>query len=153
MPTLKSGDPAPDVTFRTADRQEVSIASFNGKQSVVLAFYPRACTGGCERELRKFQSLLSDFQQLGAQVLGASTDAAPSQKAFADHLGLSFPLVADFPTFAAAKAFGVFDEERVQNSRVTFVIDKQGIIRHVIQDVPNSEIHATESLEALKKLS
>ena len=46
MPMLKVGDPAPDVTFRTADRQEVSIASFKGKQSVVLAFYPRAFTGG-----------------------------------------------------------------------------------------------------------
>ena len=97
--------------------------------------------------------MLSEFQQLGAQVLGSSTDAAPPQKAFADHLGLSFPLVADFPTFAAAKAFGVFNEERLANSRVTFVIDKQGIIRHVIQEAPSSEIHATESLEALKKLT
>ncbi len=97
--------------------------------------------------------MLSEFQQLDAQVLGASTDAAPSQKAFADHLGLSFPLVADFPTFAAAKAFGVFNEERLANSRVTFVIDADGVIQHVIEDSQNMERHATESLEVLRKLS
>ncbi|MDO8749647.1 MAG: redoxin domain-containing protein [Dehalococcoidia bacterium] len=103
--------------------------------------------------MRKFQSLLSEFQQLDTQVLGASTDAAPPQKAFADHCGLSFPLVADFPAFAAAKAFGVFNEDRLTDSRVTFVIDKQGIIRHVIDDAQNMERHATESLEALRTLA
>ena len=96
--------------------------------------------------------MLSEFQQLDTQVLGASTDAAQPQKAFADHCGLSFQLVADFPAFAAAKAFGVYNEERMSDSRVTFVIDKQGIIRHIIQDPQNMEVHATESLEFLKKL-
>jgi len=60
--------------------------------------------------------------------------------------------VADFPTFAGAKAFGVFNEERLANSRVTFVIDKQGVVRHVIEDSQDMERHATESLDALKKL-
>ena len=96
--------------------------------------------------------MLSEFQQLDTQVLGASTDAAPPQKAFADHCELSFPLVADFPAFAAAKAFGVYNEERMMDSRVTFVIDKQGVIRNVIQDTQNMEDHATESLEFLKTL-
>ncbi len=97
--------------------------------------------------------MLSEFQQLDTQVLGASPDAAPPQKPFADHCSLTFPLVADFPAFAAAKAFGVFNEERMTDSRVTFVIDKQGVIRHVIQDTQNTEQHATESLEFLKTLA
>ena len=97
--------------------------------------------------------MLSEFQQLDTQVLGASTNAAPPQKAFADHCALTFPLVADFPAFAAAKAFGVFNEERMTDSRVTFVIDKQGIIRHVIENTQNTEQHATESLEFLKALA
>ncbi|MBI2171799.1 MAG: redoxin domain-containing protein [Chloroflexi bacterium] len=97
--------------------------------------------------------MLSEFQQLETQVLGSSTDAAPPQKAFADHCGVTFPVVADFPTFAAAKAFGVFNEERLSDRRVTFVIDKSGIIRHVVDDRPNTEQHATESLEAIKKLA
>ena len=95
--------------------------------------------------------MLSEFQQLGAQVLGASTDAAPPQKAFADHCGLTFPLVADFPAFAAAKAFGVFNEERLADSRVTFVIDKDGVVCHVIEDAQYMERHATESLDVLKR--
>ena len=68
-------------------------------------------------------------------------------------MGITFPLVSDFPTFDAAKAFAVFNQERLANTRVTFVIDKQGVIRHVVQDMKNTEEHATESLEALKKLS
>jgi peroxiredoxin len=60
--------------------------------------------------------------------------------------------VADFPSFAAPKAFGVFNEERLANSRVTFVIDRQGVVPHVIEDSQDMERHATEALEALKKL-
>ncbi len=94
--------------------------------------------------------MLEEFKQLNTQVLGTSTDAAPSQAAFANHCGLTFPLVGDFPAVAAAKAFGVFVEERLADSRVSFVIDKQGIIRHVIEDAQNMERHATESLEIVK---
>jgi len=96
--------------------------------------------------------LLPEFQQLETQVLGSSTDAAAPQKAFADHCGVGFPLVADFPTFAAAKAFGVFNEDRLSDRRITFVIDKGGVIRHIVDDRPNTEQHATESLEAVQKL-
>ena len=76
--------------------------------------------------MRKFETMISEFRELDAEVLGSSTDAAPSQRAFAEHCSLTFSLVADFPAYAAAKAFGVFNEERVSNARVTFVIDKQG---------------------------
>ncbi|MBI4202552.1 MAG: redoxin domain-containing protein [Chloroflexi bacterium] len=97
--------------------------------------------------------MLPEFEQRETQVLGSSTDAAAPQKAFADHCSVTFPVVADFPTFAAAKAFGVFNEERLGDRRTTFVIDKQGVIRHVVDDRPNTEDHATESLEAIKKLA
>ena len=96
--------------------------------------------------------MISEFQQLNAQVLGCSTDAAPSQKAFADHCGVSYPVVADHPVFAGAKAFGVFSEERLGNSRTTFIIDKQGVVREVLDGLQNPEDHATQALEAVKKL-
>ena len=85
--------------------------------------------------------------------MGVSTDAAAPQRAFADHCGLNFPLVADFPSFAAARAFGVFNEERLVDQRVTFVIDKAGMIRHVIHDAETMEQHADDSLEAVKNLA
>ncbi|PZC48629.1 MAG: peroxiredoxin Q/BCP [Chloroflexi bacterium] len=82
-----------------------------------------------------------------------STDAGPAQGAFASHCGLEFQLVADFPNFKAAKAFGVFNEEKLANSRTTFVIDKTGIIKHIVADVPDVEQHATESLAAVRELN
>ena len=97
--------------------------------------------------------MLSDFQRLDTQVLGASTDAAPSQRAFGEHCGLEFPLVSDFPKFEASRAFGVFNEETIGDSRITFVIDKEGVIRHIVQDAQSMEQHAEESLEAIKNFS
>ena len=60
--------------------------------------------------------------------------------------------MSDFPTFTGAKAFGVFTEERIANSRTTFIIDKQGVVREVLENLENPEDHATKALEALKKL-
>ena len=62
-------------------------------------------------------------------------------------------MVSDFPKFEAARAFGVFNEETMGDTRVTFVIDKEGVIRHIVQDAQSMEQHAEESLEAVKKLS
>ena len=62
-------------------------------------------------------------------------------------------MVSDFPKFEAARAFGVFNEETMGDGRVTFVIDKEGVIRHIVQDAQSMEQHAEESLEAVKKLS
>ncbi len=149
---LKVGDQVPDVFFRTHDRKEIHLKEFKGKQNVVVAFYPRAFTGGCEREMRKFQVMLPDFKGLDTTILGTSTDAAAPQNAFATHCGLEFPLVADFPEYAAAMAFGAFDAERVQNARVTFVIDKKGVVQAVFKDLPNAEEHVTVALDAIKKL-
>ena len=62
-------------------------------------------------------------------------------------------MVSDFPKFEASRAFGVFNEETIGVSRVTFVIDKEGVVRHVIQDAQSMEQHAEESLEAIKNFS
>ena len=152
MPTLHAGDPAPDVSFTGANRTEYKLAEFRGNRNVVVAFYPRAFTGGCEREMRHFQTILDEFQSQDTIVLGSSTDPAPAQNAFAEHCGLQFPLVSDFPAYSAAKAFGVFNDERVANARVTFIIDKEGIIRHVIEDSQDMQHHGNEALEVVKKL-
>lgn len=61
--------------------------------------------------------------------------------------------MADFPTFAGAKAFGVFSQERLGNSRTTFIIDKQGVVREVLENLEQPEDHATKALEAVKRIS
>ena len=102
--------------------------------------------------MRFFQTQLSQFEGLDTQILGSSTDAAAPQKAFADHCNLAFPLVADHPKFEGARAFGVYNEERMQDARVTFIIDKEGIIRHVIADKQDATDHPKEALEFMKAL-
>ena len=62
-------------------------------------------------------------------------------------------MVSDFPKFEASRAFGVFNEETIGDSRITFVIDKEGVVRHIVQDAQSMEQHAEESLEAIKKFS
>ena len=102
--------------------------------------------------MRFFQTQLSQFEGLDTQILGSSTDAAAPQKAFADHCHLTFPLVSDHPKFEGAKAFGVFNEERMSNTRVAFVIDKAGIIRAAIGPIQDMEQYGREALETVKRL-
>ncbi len=75
---------------------------------------------------------------------------APTQRAFGDHCGVSFQMVSGFPTHDGAKALGAFSEERGVTARKTFVVDKEGILRHVVDDPRDMERHANEALEALR---
>ncbi len=152
MAHLKIGDAAPDVTFIGPDNEQAPLSLFVGKENVVIAFYTAAFTDGCEVEMRYFQSKLTEFQRLNTQVIGSSTDAPDMQKGFAAHCGLAFPLLADTQKQEAAKAFGVYNEGYKSNDRVTFVIDRSGVIRHVVADEGNMQRHANDALEALKKL-
>ena len=77
-------------------------------------------------------------------------DLYPAQRAFADHCGIAFMMGTSYPGQEIPKAFGVFNEERSTNQRVTFVIDKEGVIRHVIDDSQDMERHSKESLEVIR---
>ena len=101
--------------------------------------------------MRFFQTLIPQFEGLDTQIMGSSTDASAPQKAFGEHCGTKFPLVSDHPNFEGAKAFGVYNPERMTNARVAFVIDKQGIIRHIIKDTQDMEQFGRESLETIKR--
>jgi mycoredoxin-dependent peroxiredoxin len=143
------GARAPDVTFRQG-REEFRLLHFVGEKNLVLAFYAAAFTGGWERELVGFQQKLTDFEALDTQIIASSADLYFAQKAFADHCGVTFPVAAGVPLHEMARAFGVYDDERGSDRRVTFVIDKQGIIRHVIDDPRDMARHSQESLDVIK---
>ena len=100
--------------------------------------------------MQEFQRLLPEFEQLDAQVWAVSVDMAPTQKAFGEHCGVSFRMVSGFPTHDGAKALGAFNEERRITARKTFIVDKQGVLRHMVDDPRDMERHANESLEILK---
>jgi thioredoxin-dependent peroxiredoxin len=145
--TLPNGSPAPATTANTAARpsvgqpapafaasattdKQVSLADFKGKQSLVLAFFPKAFTGGCTKEMSGFRDSFKEFQGSGAQVLGISRDTLDVQKKFAESLSLPFPLLAD-PDGTVSKAYGV--DMGQYAARVTFVIGPDGVVKQVIE--------------------
>jgi mycoredoxin-dependent peroxiredoxin len=127
---LQIGSPAPDFELKDQHGVPTSLASFKGKKSVVVLFYPFAFSGICTGELCGLRDDLSAFQNEDVQLLAISCDAMYAQKAFAEKEGYEFPVLADFwPHGAAAKAYGVFNEDRGCAIRGTFIIDKQGFLR------------------------
>ena len=100
--------------------------------------------------MQNFRNSMTKFQELNAQVLGVSVDSFAAQKEFAKQNGVQFPLLSDFGKNAASRAYGVFNEERSVASRVTFVIDMNGIIRSI--EAGNSAISAEGALAALESL-
>lgn len=132
LPTnLKVGDMAPDFTLPSTEGGNITLSSFRGKQTVVLAFFPAAFTGGCTKEMQTYQLGLDKFKGSDAAVFGVSEDNTPSQKEFAKQLGLSFPLLSDFATRKVAEAYGVLIPNMGMANRVTFVIDKDGRISYM----------------------
>jgi len=148
---LEVGTPAPSMRFRDADGNIYTNAEFAGT-ALVVAFYPNAFTGGCERELREFNELYDEFRKAGAEVLGSSVDTQFAQGAFAAQMELKFKLVSDWPRYRTSTAFEVYPPDRGWDDRVTYVIDREGIIRFALHDENDMTRHARESLEAVRAL-
>ena len=128
--SLTIGEAIPDFTLVNQFGEKISLSSFKGKKNVVVVFYPFSFSGTCTGELCALRDNLSSFQNENAELLAVSCDAMYAQKAFAAKEGYEFNVLADFwPHGAAAKAFGVFNEDRGCATRGTFIIDKEGILR------------------------
>jgi peroxiredoxin len=128
---LKVGDMAPDFTMPSTAGKPVKLSEFRGQKNVVLSFYPAAFTGGCTKEMQAYQLGLAKFDSSGAQVFGVSTDNTPSQRKFAEELGVTFPMLSDFATRQVSKEYGVLIADRGIANRATFVVDKDGRIQHI----------------------
>ena len=102
--------------------------------------------------MKCFRDVIQDFEEAGAQVLGVSVDPSPSQGAFAKELQLNFPLLSDWPRYEAAKAYDAWRENLNLAARVTYVIDKEGIIRGVVESETDMEVHSREALRMVKEL-
>ena len=128
--SLTIGSPAPQFALSDQFGAEISLASFKGKKNVVVLFYPFSFSGLCTGELCGLRDDLAVFQNDDVQLIAISCDPMYAQKAFAEKEGYNFPVLADFwPHGAAAKAYGVFVEERGCATRGTFIIDKEGVLR------------------------
>lgn len=123
---LAIGQPAPDFTLKNQDQKEVRLSDYRGK-NVVIVFYPLDWSPVCTNEHACFVNDLKTFQKLNAQILGLSVDSVWSHKAWADKLGIGYPLLADFqPRGAVAEKFGVFLADKGITGRAIAVVDKSG---------------------------
>lgn len=149
---LETGAQAPDFTLPNQDGEDVTLSSMKGKP-VVLYFYPKADTPGCTTQACGVRDHLPDYESAGATVLGVSPDPVNAVKKFHDKQGLNFTLLAD-EDHAACEQYGVWAEKSRYGRtymgalRATFVIDAEGVVRHVIPKV-SPKTHDDEVLAAL----
>jgi peroxiredoxin len=153
---LKPGDKAPVFSLPNADMERFNLEQLIGLRNLVIYFYPKDDTPGCTMEALDFTDLQPHFEAAEADVLGISRDTCTSHGAFRDKYGLSVHLLAD-PDGEACEAYGVWQEKEAHGERrmgivrSTFVVDKQGVIRHALYDV-KPKGHAAQVLELVQGL-
>lgn len=139
MATLKEGDKAPNFTANDQNGKEVSLSDFKGKITI-LYFYPKDDTPGCTAEACDFRDNYQSLLAKGYEVIGISTDSEKSHKKFETKYSLPFTLIAD-ESKEINEAYGVwvkknmYGKEYMGTQRVTFIIDGDGIITHIIEKV------------------
>lgn len=152
MPNLSIGDPAPAFSLPNQDKETVSLSDYLGKKNLVVYFYPKDETPGCVMEACGFRDNYEDFTDAGAEVIGISADGAKSHSAFIANRKLPFQLLSD-PDMAVSKAFGVEKSAfGLFPGRETFVIDKEGIIRHRFASGLNIPKHISSALKVIQSL-
>ena len=153
---LQAGHAAPGFSLPDADMEMVNLSDFKGRKNVVLYFYPRDDTPGCTMQAIDFTDLEQEFAKLDTVVLGVSKDDCLSHAAFRDKHGLAVRLLADTEGEACEK-YKVWQEKdkdgvkRMGIVRSTFLIDKQGKLRHALYGV-NSRGHAAEILKLVRDI-
>ena len=153
---LATGDAAPDFTLPDQNGEPTTLSSLRGR-TVVLYFYPKASTPGCTTQACGVRDHLPAYEEANAVVLGVSPDPVKKVKKFHDAEGLNFTLLAD-EDHAVSEEYGVWAEKSMYGRtywgvvRSTFVIDGEGVVRHVIPKV-TPKTHDDQVLAALKELA
>eukprot|EP00871_Galdieria_phlegrea_P005810 jgi/Galph1/716/GphlegSOOS_G5564.1 len=163
---VREGEAAPDFVLKDQFGNQVRLSDFKGKKAVVLYFYPKVfCftateteqtlrqvddTPGCTKQALAFKESIENFKQLGAEVIGISSDE--DHKKFVDKYGLTFTLLSDAGS-KVRRMFQVPSTLGILPGRVTYVIDKQGIVRKIYNDQFRSELHVEEARRALEFLN
>jgi peroxiredoxin Q/BCP len=148
---IKVGDKAPDFTLPSQIGDNVTLSEFFGKKNIVLYFYPKDESPGCTKEACRFRDSYEELTSLGAEVIGVSGQSVESHKSFATHYGLPFILLSDVDN-AVRKLYGVPSTMGVLPGRVTYIIDKQGIVRSIFSSQTQAERHVEEAKKTLKQL-
>lgn len=150
---VKVGDPAPDFTLKCGDGSEVTLSQLRGK-TVLLIFYTQDDSTSCTKQCQLFDAQLDEFERLGVAAYGISSDSLNSHVKFSAKYGLKLPLLAD--TGGRVRAlYGNPEPHFRLVPRVTYVIDKDGIVRHVTYFLGMGKVqpHIDDALEWARKLA
>ncbi len=149
---VSAPETVPAVSFVRINGTSVKLSELIGQKVLVLFFYPKDDTLGCTAEACSFREQYGDFKRAGAEVFGVSADDGASHQAFEEKYHLPFTLLSD-PGGVAAKALGVKKSLGLFAGRVTFVIDKEGVIRHRFDSQVQVHQHVSRALEVVRSLS
>jgi len=145
------GDKAPDFTLPSQSGEQVRLQDRLGQGVVVLYFYPKDETSGCTRGACAVRDSHEVFTDAGAEVIGVSSDSVDKHAAFATHHKLPFTLLSD-KGGKVRKAYEVPSTLGFIPGRVTYVIDRDGTVRHVFNSMTNIDRHVKDALEVVRRL-
>jgi peroxiredoxin Q/BCP len=146
---LKEGDKAPDFTLTGSDGKTYALEDFKGKKGVVLAWFPKAFTGGCTTQCKALGPKAEEIRAENVEVFTISCDDVEQNTKFAKSLSATYPILSDADK-SVAKAYGVVGI-RPLPTRWTFYIDRDGVIRHIDKQVKPAT-HADVVLAKVKEL-
>jgi peroxiredoxin Q/BCP len=148
---LRVGEPAPDFSLPSSTGELVRLSDFRGKSAVVLFFYPKDNSPACTMEACSFRDSHEAFREAGAEVIGISSDSETSHRGFAGRFRLPYVLLSDRDgavraRYGVPRTFGLFP------GRVSYLIDREGIVRHIFASQFQPWRHVAEALAVLKTL-
>jgi peroxiredoxin Q/BCP len=149
--TVKVGDKAPEFKLPSQMGDDVTLSEFFGKRNVVLYFYPKDETTGCTKEACTFRDNYEELTKLGAEVIGVSGQSVESHISFASHYGLPFILLSDEGN-KLRELYGVPSSMGIIPGRVTYIIDKKGMVRHIFNSQTQAQKHVEEAKKTLLEI-
>ncbi len=156
---LRLGQKVPEFTLPDADKKVRSLGEFTKQGAVILAFFPFAFSGVCDKEMCTFRDGFGALQEAGVQLVGISVDSSYSLKAFAQTYNLQFPLLSDFNK-KVVRLFGILQDPWVGlgykgvAKRAVMLVDRRGMLRYRwVTDVPSEEPPYAEVTKAARKLA
>lgn len=149
---IKVGEQAPEFEAPLGNGKTFRLKDYRGRRNLVLYFFPKDFTPGCTKEACSFRDRRAEIAGLDAEVVGVSYDSAERHAQFAEKYSLPYPLVSDADG-SIAKKYGVTRLGGwLPPKRITFVIDKNGVVRHTIHAELQIDLHIDDALKYLKEL-
>jgi thioredoxin-dependent peroxiredoxin len=150
MGKIQVGSTIPEFTLPDQDGNEFNVKDFIGKKNLVIYFYPKDDTPGCTKEACYFRDQYDVFNEVDAKIIGISSQSVKSHKEFAGKYELNFTLLSD-KNNKIRKMFGAFSL-RIVPGRVTYIVDKKGIVIYIFNSQTEATKHVDEALRILRKI-